>query len=248
MADTNRNISQADMQNNNEQTIMTVRFRRPRQSRTEEELIFPPTVYTDAKYTEGILIPAARSIDNDNDSNVEEAVHDDSDTEEVAVQIPENYFRHYDNDTRDGNDNLLPTLSQNEVATWNHNIAAFSAAKRRFPMQIARLLGTITLYFKGGTQSKTTLYQLSEKYCKKNDSAAKNPNRDDSNFTRTFSKKQAMNEARLEMEIEEDLDETTLPLEIQGQLKRRTEEIFHFWKNIRESVPIQECWSRKYGS
>lgn len=240
----NSNISQEDRRNNYDQT-MTVRFRRPRQqSGTAEELIFPPTVYTDAKYTKGILIPAVRSNDNDNDRNAEDVAHDDGDTEEVALQIPEDYFRH-DNETRDGNnDNLLPTLSQNEVAAWNHNIAAFSAAKRRFPMQVARLLGTITLHFKGGT----SLYKRSEKYCQKNDSAAKKPTKDDSDFTKNFSKKEAMNEARLEMELDEDVDVNTLPLDVQGQLKTRAEEIFQFWKKIRESAPIQECWSRKYGS
>lgn len=234
-----------------------VRFRRPRRSRNETEhtdrLIFPPTVYTDANYTKGILIPDARSNhgNDGDDSNNEETAHGGSITEEVVVQIPENYFRQ-DNDTQNRNDNLLPALSQNEVVAWNHHIAAFSAASRRFPMQVARLLGTITLYFddnEGGTQSrKTTLYNLSEQYCKKNDSAAKKPTREDSNFSKTFGKKQAMNEARLEMGIDENVDETSLPLDVQRQLNRRKEEIFQFWKKIRELEPIQECWSRKYGS
>lgn len=232
-----------------------VRFRRPRRSRNETEhkdrLIFPPTVYTDANYTNGILIPDARSnhgIDDDG-SNNEEIAHGNSSTEEVVVQIPENYFRQ-DNDDQNRSDNLLTAaLSQNEVAAWNHHIAAFSAASRRFPMQVARLLGTITLYFddkkEGGTQSKnTTLYHLSEKYCQKNDCAAKKPTREDCNYSKTFSKKQAMNEARLEMGFDESVAETSLPLRV----KRRSEAIFQFWKKIRESEPIQECWSPKDGS
>ena len=230
-----------------------VRFRRPRRSREEQadtnRLIFPPTVYTDATYTKGILIPDVRSNrDNHGDgSDNEEIVHGESITEEVVVEIPENYFRN-DTQDRNANDSLLhlqPVLSQNKVATWNHQIAPFSAVSRRFPMQIGRLLGTITLHFddkEGGTQ----LYNLSEKYCKKNDSEARWGG--DSTSFKSFSRKQAMNEARLEMEIDESVDESSLPLEVQQQLYTRSKEIFEFWKEIREMGQIQECWSTEYGS
>lgn len=232
-----------------------VRFRRPRRSREEQQadtdrLIFPPTVYTDATYTEGILIPDARSNNHGNDgedSDNEDVAHGESITEEVVVEIPENYFRlDDDNDAQDTNDSLLqPVLSQNEVAAWNHQIAPFSAVSRRFPMQIGRLLGTITLYFhdkEGGTQ----LYNLSEKYCKKNDSEARWGG--DSTSFKSFSRKQAINEARLEMEIEENVDDTSLPLDVQQQLYTRSKEIFEFWKEIREMGRIQECWAPEYGS
>ena len=243
---------------------MTVRFRRPRRSENEEEhkdeeFIFPPTVYTDAKYTKGILLPAASPI-NDGDDG-----HDDGITEEVSVQIPQNYFRQdvssascASNTIRDrvskrrGCEDRLPILTENEVNVWNHNIAASCAANRRFPMQIGRLLGTITLFFderqqqQGKKRSKaTTLYSLSQKYCKRNDSVARKGA--DTNC-KQLSRKQAMNEARLEMAIEEDIDETCLPLEVQRQLQTRSEEIFQFWKDVRESGPIDECWSKKDGS
>ena len=106
-----------------------VRFRRPRRSREQEaadtdRLIFPPTVYTDANYTKGILIPDARlNHDNHGDSNDNgETAHGESITEEVVVEIPENYFRlDDDNDTQDrNNDNLLqlqPVLSHFQLPT-----------------------------------------------------------------------------------------------------------------------------------
>ena len=228
----------------NEQT-MTVRFRRPRRSENEEDehndqFIFPPIVYTDAKYTKGVLIPEASPVNEEEEDN-------DGITEEVSVQMPQNYFRRDDED-------CLPILTENEVNVWNHNIAASCAANRRFPMQVGRLLGTITLYFderqqqqqQGKKQSKaTTLYNLSRKYCHRNDSAARKGA--DTNC-KLLSRKQAMNEARLEMAIGEDIDETSLPLEVQRQLQTRSEEIFQFWKDVRESEPIDECWSKKDGS
>lgn len=235
------------------QATVTVRFRRSRGSRRNagrneehaDRLIFPPTVYSDSNYTRGILIPDSSNYGSNDE---EESAHS---TEEITVEIPADYFRR---DTRDRYHNvLLPTLTQNEGALWNHSIAAFSASKRRYPMNVARLLGTITLYFDekkdGKRRSKSsTLYDLSYKYCKKNDNAPKKPSVENSKFIKTLSKKQAMTEARLEMGLEENVDEKSLPLDAQTQIELRSEEILQFWKNTREAAPMLECWSRGYGS
>lgn len=126
----------------------TLRFRRPRPSSSasapagagngREGYIFPPTVFTDAKYTRGILVPNSTITDNSAVNNNDNGRI----LEDVAIQIPADYF-----DLEGGRPRQLPALSRDEAARWNDTFAAQAAARRRCPMEAVRLLGTITLPF-----------------------------------------------------------------------------------------------------
>ena len=101
----------------------------------EELTLFPPTIYTDETYTNGILVPTATS------SNV-----DANGIEEVVIQMPNNYFqtrRRVHGNTAP----TLPSLSKNDSSRWNDAYAAQACSRRRSPMNAVRLLGTITLLF-----------------------------------------------------------------------------------------------------
>ena len=101
----------------------------------EEIILFPPTIYTDETYTNGILVPTPTS------SNV-----DSNDIEEVVIQMPNNYFqtrRRVHGNTAP----TLPNLSKNDSSRWNDAYAAQACSRRRSPMNAVRLLGTITLLF-----------------------------------------------------------------------------------------------------
>ena len=125
-----------------------LRFHRPSSSRGsrgvnnrsvipqhEETTLFPPTIYTDETYTNGLLVPTPTS------SNV-----DVNGIEEVVVQMPNNYIqtrRRVHGNTAP----TLPSLSQNDSSRWNDAYAAQACSRRRSPMNAVRLLGTITLLF-----------------------------------------------------------------------------------------------------
>ena len=103
-----------------------LRFRRPARAASAgpgaaPASLFPPAVFTDARYSRGILVsaPAAAAP--------------------AAVRVPPDYFA-------DGRA-ARAALSPEEASAWGHGIAAHAAAGRRFPMQVGRLLGTITLRF-----------------------------------------------------------------------------------------------------
>jgi hypothetical protein len=101
----------------------------------EETTLFPPTIYTDETYTNGILVPTPTSCNVDTNG-----------IEEVVIQIPNNYFqtrRRVHGNTAP----TLPNLSKNDSSRWNDAYAAQACSRRRSPMNAVRLLGTITLLF-----------------------------------------------------------------------------------------------------
>lgn len=115
----------------------------------EELTLFPPTIYTDETYTNGILVPTATS------SNV-----DANGIEEVVIQMPNNYFqtrRRVHGNTAP----ILPSLSKNDSSRWNDAYAAQACSRRRSPMNAVRLLGTITLLF----EEKVSRICWLELYC-----------------------------------------------------------------------------------
>lgn len=85
---------------------------------TTSNTAFPPTMFLDASYSNGILI----SFD---DTKPSSAYFDSSTTP---------YPRH------------LPILSVEEGYAWCHKHAAHVAVSRRFPLEAARLVGTITFH------------------------------------------------------------------------------------------------------
>ena len=125
-----------------------VQFRRPivteDNHHDNNNTIFPPVVYTDATYSRGILVANA----NDATNNAAAAAGNEHDLETVSISIPNDYFV---NNNNAGQSNyisdVLPRLSADEAARWADSHAAHAAAKRRSPMQIGRLLGTISLGF-----------------------------------------------------------------------------------------------------
>ena len=116
-----------------------LRFHRPSSSRgsrgvnnqsvipkQQELTLFPPTIYTDETYTNGILVPTPTS------SNV-----DVNGIEEVVIQIPNNYFqtrRRVHGNTAP----TLPSLSKNDSSRWNDAYAAQACSRRRSPMNAVR--------------------------------------------------------------------------------------------------------------
>ena len=163
---------------NNNPDMNTLRFRRPcsatNNGADRRETIFPPTVFTDVKYTRGILIPntavgsasandaadglevaglpSADSLECDSPAKNQADQQPKNSIEDVAIQIPNDYFGHQDRRAywpgrAGGGDPRLPSLSTDEAARWIDKHAAHAAARRRSPMNTVRLLGTITLHF-----------------------------------------------------------------------------------------------------
>ena len=159
----------------------TLTFRRPHSSSIEEALIFPPTIYTNATYSRGILVPNATNNG---------AVVDGNDIEEVSIQIPGDYFT--------SSSHSLPSLTSDEAMNWNHGIAAHAASRRRPPMEIGRLLGTIQLHFRDETTKKSqNLYQLANRYFEKWGAQMRRPNKKEGAKYKSLTLKQALREVSL---------------------------------------------------
>jgi hypothetical protein len=160
-------------------TLNTLRFRRPHSASTEPA-IFPPTIYTTATYSRGILIP--------NPPTNNAAVIDCNNLEEVSIPIPSDYFQ---------SSHALPALTAEQSINWNHGIAAHAASRRRPPMDIGWLLGTITLYFEDSTTKKChSLYHLADSYYAKHKIQRRTPNKKDGEKHKTLTLKQALVEVR----------------------------------------------------
>lgn len=171
----------------------SLRFKRPVSTSNEaKELptIFPPTIYTNASYSRGILIP------NNNAVTVNKT--DNDEIEEVIVPVPADYTTAA---------HVHPALSSQEATVWNHGIAAHAASRRRPPMEIGRLLGTITLHFEEVTadnnsnrssrKKKASLLKLSQKYYDQHGIQRRNVNKKDGGKHKVLTMKQALMEVRL---------------------------------------------------
>ena len=107
--------------------------------------IFPPVVYTDATYSRGILVANANDAATNNAAAAAGNEHDLE--QEVSISIPNDYFVNNARGGVSGVEVAVPRLAADEAARWADSHAAHAAAKRRSPMQIGRLLGTISLGF-----------------------------------------------------------------------------------------------------
>eukprot|EP00956_Cyclotella_meneghiniana_P002044 scaffold2280_cov68-Cyclotella_meneghiniana.AAC.1 len=225
--------------------MATSRFKRPVSTSNEAKdlpTIFPPTIYTNASYSRGILIP------NNNAVTVNKT--DNDEIEEVIVPVPADYTT---------TAHVHPALSSQEATVWNHGIAAHAASRRRPPMEIGRLLGTITLHFEEVTadnnsnrssrKKKTSLLKLSQKYYDQHGIQKRNVNKKDGGKHKVLTMKQALMEAYSEADLDPDTaDISSLPPETQTALQTRAQQIHDYWKHIRDNVsPLHECWHKRHG-
>ena len=171
----------------------SLRFRRPSTSNEiKEPTIFPPTIYTNATYSHGILIPNNDAVTVDKT--------DGNDTEEVIVPVPSDYTT---------TAHVQPALSPQEATVWNHSIAAHAASRRRPPMEIGRLLGTITFFFEEVTaknncnsrKRRASLHEMSRKYYNQHGIQKRNVNKKDGGKHKILTMKQALMEVRVSMII-----------------------------------------------
>ena len=133
--------SKAATKSHNETTI---EFLKPSGSSTlsssQQDGIFPPTVFSDAIYSKGIRV-FPNSV---KETNVVVSLSYDYDyaaplTAAVKSRLSIDTFQRYQY-----NGDTVPLLSSSEMRLWNHKRAAKSAAQLHFPMNVFRLLGTIT--------------------------------------------------------------------------------------------------------
>jgi len=246
-------------------------MKRPAQfsSRDQPDSLFPPAIFSDATYTHGIMVP-----NNDDQSSIES----------IRTEIPDDYFGSDRHSTRtkqlpyrygsfrteavqesgDAKVRLLPVLSETEVGVWGHRNAAFAAAGRRFPMEINRFLGSITLAFeetmtfssvsRGKSLEDVGLFSLnrqySDRYRKRNitrKGIVREPLEKNSKFSRIVTPKQAMAEAMKEMAIDEGTSIINLPPSVQTSLLARSEQIGMVWKAAKNEPPCRECWNVEHG-
>ena len=169
------------------------------------------------------------------------------------TEAPTTYFQQ---DTRSNNDEprhrQLPILSSFEGKAWCHKHAAHMAVSRRFPLEAARLLGTITwnvqetvLQESSKTASSTQKKLLTQRHvgpfahvtssrCGKRAP----PNACTKAFKR-ITRKQAQDEAYGE-QSRECFDSTLV--------ETRTEEIYQFWSTIvQPAKPKLEGWNPTHG-
>jgi hypothetical protein len=106
-----------------------------------KEGIFPPTVYSDAVYSKGIrLFPESCEAENDSvslsyDYDYVAPTMTAATRRKLGIQrsLPYTY-----------NGDSVPVLSEQDAQIWSHKRASRSAVQQHFPMQVYRLLGTIT--------------------------------------------------------------------------------------------------------
>ena len=146
---------------------------------------------------------------------------------------PKAYFRSYHR--------RLPILSQDESIAWTHKHAAHMAVSRRFPLEAARLVGTITFHFQE-TKKKTAIvangpFAYRKNFANKN--LLRAPLSSFSKQCKRITRKQALDEA-----YHEQAQRLSLP----PTIEERTEEIFHFWTNVvQPSKPTSEGWDPIHG-
>lgn len=245
--------------------VLTMKRRAHLSSHGSSNMFFPPTIFTDAMYRRGIMVP-----NND----------DGSDPDSIRTELPYDYFgsdrhnvkaRHLPYGfggckTEAGKTTvrLLPVLSEPEVELWAHKNAAFAAAGRRFPMEINRFLGSITLLLeehlsessisRGDSLDDVGLFSLSKHYSDEyrkrriaRSGIPREPSEKSSKFSRNVSSKEAMAEAMKEMGIDECSDSNHLPPNILTSLRARSEVIMRLWKAVKSGPPRRECWDNVHG-
>lgn len=157
----------------------SIQFRRPIPA-ASESAIFPPTIYTNATYSNGILLPHSSSNDA-------AAVADGNGIQHISIPVPYGYF------TSTQHVDKLPILNEEESKLWNHNIAAHASSKRRPPFEIGRLLGVISLGFEDATETNE-LYACVKMYCGRygSSSGGRKVNKKDGDKFKQLTMKQAL--------------------------------------------------------
>ena len=123
--------------------LKTIEFLKPDASYSSDMLkdgVFPPTIYSDAVYSKGIrLFPESCQSENDRvslDYDYDYTAPMTAATRrKLGIQrtLPYPY-----------NGDSVPVLSEQDAQIWSHKRASRSAVQQHFPMQVYRLLGTIT--------------------------------------------------------------------------------------------------------
>ncbi|CAB9507231.1 DNA repair protein RAD5 [Seminavis robusta] len=192
---------------------------------------WPSTLFLDATYSRGILV--------------------DKNSDEPYFAPTPGYA---ENDNEPGL-RYLPFLSNVEAKLWCHKHAAHTAVARRFPVEIGRLLGTITLEIQekvgGKGKPKTdstvpdTIRDMEKKQRAKNQKTKTSPfllqleEKRDPKAIKRITHKQASNEAATEC-IQTPMDATSS--------LARVHEIQEQWKAVQNSKPYVEPWDKQDGS
>jgi hypothetical protein len=194
-------------------------------NRREGKRAFPPTMFIDASYSNGIMI-----------------LHDD----DTATNPSFRYF------SSSAYSRLLPILTVEEGFAWCHKHAAHTAASRRYPLEAARLVGTITFHLQEQVQDKatadkkcvgisTTTVTGPFAYYKQHSSGSSNkqkslrkPPSAWAKYCRSITQKQARDEAE---------DEESRKVGAVWEAG----EIHSFWSSVVQSKPRKEGWNAEHG-
>jgi hypothetical protein len=184
-------------------------------------------MFIDASYSNGILI-----------------LHDD----DTATNPSSRYF------SSSAYSRLLPILTVEEGFAWCHKHAAHTAASRRYPLEAARLVGTITFHLQEQVQDKATTdkkrtgisttttvtggpfayYEQHSCGSSNKQKSLRKPPSAWTKYCRSITQKQARDEAE---------DEESRKL----WAVWKAEEIHSFWSSVVKSKPRKEGWNAEHG-
>ena len=107
------------------------------------------------------------------------------------------------------------------------------------------------IYQQGGKKSSksSSLFDQSKKYSDKacNRMARRQPAKKMCNPPTQISKKKALAEAISELGYDEDVDIESLAKDLQSELEQKADEIYSYWKVVKSTKPLDECWDVKDG-
>ena len=217
---------------------------------TTGDRFWPSALFFNAKYAHGILVT---NDSNDNDepyfTESEGYTNDDIDSDSDS------------DDEVDGR-RTLSCLTPVEAQMWCHKHAAHTAVARRFPVEVGRLLGTITLELqevppkkkpKGQPKSdvtSTSPLPVSLQAVVKKHPPAVEPRFPAVRFSqvRKISPKQSMDEAHREA-LQTSTASSTTPKERRDpkHQKVRAQEIVRQWQAVQECPQYMEHWNQRDG-
>ena len=108
------------------------------------------------------------------------------------------------------------------------------------------------IYQQGGkkaSKGSSSLFDQAKKYSDKacNRMARRQPAKKMCNPPTQISKKKALAEAISELGYDEDVDIESLAKDLQSELEQKADEIYSYWKVVKSTKPLDECWDVKDG-